>query len=361
LRKALLTFHRWAGLVAGVAIFVIAVTGCALVFEDDIDRLLNRELTVVEPGPRTLTHQTALDAVRSAYPAETPNGIVLPGEPLHALVINLTDGRSVAVDQYRGQVLGARGKLGGFARFLRRLHKTLLAGAMGQKIVGSLTLLTLLLAVSGVILWWPRWILVLKSSRSWRRANFDLHNLIGFYSAVFLVVMCVSGVMITFADVIDPLILELDSAAPPEPLRRAPQVSAGATEIGPDEAVRLAGAVLPGAFVRRVSLPRPGSDVYQLGMNFPEDRTPGGRSRVILDRYGGRVLEVENARTARLGRKLLNLKRPIHTGEVLGAPTQVLAFLVSLSLTAQVITGFLIWWRPGRLPSPARLRRAARP
>ncbi len=188
--------------------------------------------------------------------------------------------------------------------------------------------------------------------------NFDLHNLIGFYSAAFLVVMCVSGVMITFADVIDPLILQLDASTPPEPRGRASQ--AAATEIGPDEAVRLAGAVLPGAFVRRVGLPRPGSDVYQLGVSFPEDRTPGGRSRVVLDRYGGRVLEVENTRTARLGRKLLNLKRPIHTGEVLGVPTQALAFLVSLSLAAQVVTGFLIWWRPGRLPFPAGLRRAGR-
>ena len=356
MRQTLLKIHRWGGLAAGLAIFVIAISGCALVFEDDIDRLLNPDLTVVAPGPSTVSLQAVVEAVRSAYPSEVLTGIVLPKEPHHALVINLQSGQSVSFDQYAGRLLGARERLGGFARLLRRLHKTLLAGSTGQKIVGCLALLTLLMAVSGVILWWPRRILALRSSPSWRRVNFDLHNVLGLYSAAFLVVMCVSGVMITFADVVDPLVLRLDEASTREAVSPAPNVPDGGALIGPDEAVKLGRAALPGAFIRRVGLPRPGTASYLLGVGFPEDRTPGGRSRVTLDQYNGQVLEVQDARTAPLGRKILDLKRSIHTGDVFGAPSRALAFVVSLMLAGQVVTGLLVWWRPGKLGAAARIR-----
>jgi len=89
---------------------------------------------------------------------------------------------------------------------------------------------------------------------------------------------------------------------------------------------------------------------------FPEDRTPGGRSFVALDQYRGDVLDMESSRTAELGTKILNYKRPVHTGEVFGAPSLALAFLTSFMLAGQVVTGFLIWWKPGRrsLGSPRR-------
>jgi uncharacterized iron-regulated membrane protein len=344
----LLKLHRWAGLVAGLVIFVIAITGCALVFEEDIDRLLNRGLTVVRPGPPAVSLQSAVEAVRAAYPAETPTGIVLPHDAHHALVVVLENDQAVSVDQYRGRVLGSRDRLGGFARFLRRLHKTLLAGETGQTIVGILTLLTLLMAISGMILWWPRRILGVKRGRSWRRVNFDLHNVLGLYSAAFLAVMCVTGVMITFPGVTDPLVLRLNSAPPRKAAPAASRVLEGESPIGPDEALRLGRAALPGAFVARLSLPPAGTAVYRLGLMFPEDRTPGGRSFVALDQYSGEVVQVQSSRTAELGTKILNLKRPIHTGDVLGAPTRALAFVVSLMLAGQVVTGFLIWWKPGR-------------
>jgi uncharacterized iron-regulated membrane protein len=188
--------------------------------------------------------------------------------------------------------------------------------------------------------------------------NFDLHNVLGLYSAAFLVVMCVSGIMITFADTIDPLVLRLGTAPPPDPALLASKVAEGADPIGPDKAAQLGRAALPGAFVRRVSLPPPGTAAYHLGMQFPEDRTPGGRSRVVVDQYSGQALEVRSSRTAPLGAKIIDLKRSLHTGDVFGAPSRALAFVVSLMLAGQVVTGFLIWWKPGKFAAASRSRRS---
>jgi uncharacterized iron-regulated membrane protein len=78
-------------------------------------------------------------------------------------------------------------------------------------------------------------------------------------------------------------------------------------------------------------------------MKYPEDRTPGGRSRVALDQHSGRVLAVINTRTAPTGSRLVNIKRSAHTGDIFGAATRALYFVTCLMLAGQVLTGFFIW------------------
>src|SRR5205814_3192884 len=98
-----------------------------------------------------------------------------------------------------------------------------------------------------------------------------------------------------------------------------------------------------GAFASNVGIPAAPTAVFRILMKFPEDRTPAGRSRVYLDQFTGAVLLVENTRTAPLGTRIVNLKRSAHTGDIFGAPTQTLYFLVSLGIALQAITGALIW------------------
>ena len=87
-----------------------------------------------------------------------------------------------------------------------------------------------------------------------------------------------------------------------------------------------------------------------VAMRFPEDHTPGGRIRVFLDRYSGAVLGVQSTREAPLGTRIDNLKRSLHTGDVLGRPTEIMWLLATLVLVSQVVTGALMWWnaRGGR-------------
>jgi len=137
---------------------------------------------------------------------------------------------------------------------------------------------------------------------------------------------------------------------------------AGATRISIDRAIAIAEDALPGAFASNVGLPAGSKGVFRIFKKFPEDRTPAGRSRVVLDQFSGAVLQVENTRTAPLGTRILNLKRSAHTGDIFGAPTQALYFLVSLGIALQAMSGALIWWNGKRregtpLPRPLRCLR----
>ena len=131
-------------------------------------------------------------------------------------------------------------------------------------VIAVFSMAMLLLAFSRLVLWRPRRILPIGSPASWKRANFNLHNVLGFYSSLVMLAITLSGVLMS-----------------------------------------------------------------------------------------GRVLLVENTRTAPLGTRILNLKRSAHTGDIFGAPTQALYFLVSLGIAGQAITGTFIWWN-GRTPSRRR-------
>jgi uncharacterized iron-regulated membrane protein len=206
------------------------------------------------------------------------------------------------------------------------------------------------LSLTGLILWWPRKILRVGSASSWKRTNFDLHNVLGFYSSLVMLFITLSGVLIAFENVTDPLVRRLNPSAAEAPTPQSTPV-AGGTRIPIDRAIAIAEEALPGAFASSVGMPNGPKAVYRILKKFPEDRTPAGRSRVYVDQFSGKILLVENTRTAPLGTRILNLKRSAHTGDILGAPTQALYFIVSLGIALQAITGALIWFngrtRPG--------------
>ena len=93
-----------------------------------------------------------------------------------------------------------------------------------------------------------------------------------------------------------------------------------------------------------INVPGPKTS-YRVAFRYPEDRTPGGRSRVYVNQYDGSVLQVESARTTAAGTRLVILNRAIHTGDLFGLPTKALMSLASLAVVAQALTGLMMWWR----------------
>jgi uncharacterized iron-regulated membrane protein len=82
-------------------------------------------------------------------------------------------------------------------------------------------------------------------------------------------------------------------------------------------------------------------------MKFPEDHL--GRTHVILDRYTGDVLRFDNTRAMPVPLKYARLwNQEIHTGDIFGWPTRILACIFSLAVAALAVTGPWIWWNRNR-------------
>ena len=76
--------------------------------------------------------------------------------------------------------------------------------------------------------------------------------------------------------------------------------------------------------------------------------TPGGRSRVYIDPYSGRVLQAESSRTTAAGTRLVNLNRALHAGDIFGTPSKAAMSMASLAIVAQLFSGLVMWWKRSR-------------
>ena len=347
IRTLWLKAHLWVGLTIALPLIVVALSGAVLVFEDALDRALNPAVSFVTPGEHMLPLDELMARAKAAFPDAQLNAFSLPESPGLALQISASakpqGAFAIALDQYTGQVLGTRSGPG-LARQIHLLHTRLFAGEVGEWIVGTITFLTLFMAIAGMVLWWPRKILTVKTTASGRRINFDLHNVFGFYASAVFFFIALTGLMIAFERWTDPIFLKLNEAPVP-PLARESTVIPGAHPLSADALARAAEAALPGAFVRNLGIPNGGKNSIVAFMKFPEDRTPAGRSRVVLDQYSGQVLTLISTRTAPAGTRVINLKRSAHTGDIFGAATRALYFVTCLMLAGQVVTGFFIWWK----------------
>jgi uncharacterized iron-regulated membrane protein len=78
------------------------------------------------------------------------------------------------------------------------LHDDLLAGDTGRRVNGFGALLLVLLSLTGIVVWWPgirRWRRSLTVHRNvgWRRFNWDLHSMVGFWMFGFIAMFAFSG------------------------------------------------------------------------------------------------------------------------------------------------------------------------
>lgn len=347
-RGVWLALHRWIGLVCALLVVVMGATGAALVFENDIDRALNPATSYVTPGVQPLPLARLLALANAAQPGDPVAAIHLADAPDQSYELSARRRHSIFINQYTGNILGTRDREHSLARIVHLVHTRLDAGSAGEHVNALATVGLLALSISGLVLWWPRKTLRVRTGGSWKRTTLDLHHVIGFCSSAVIFVITLSAAMIAFEGLTDPLVLRLNAAPEVDTGRLKSIPEPGLTPVLPDEALATARAILPGAAVTNVGLPSGPSGIYRLLMKFPEDRTPAGRSRVYIDQYTGSVLAVESTRTAQLGRRILNLKRSLHTGDIFGAPTRAIYFIVALAIVVQAMTGILTWWSSSR-------------
>lgn len=347
MRKSLIVIHRWTALVVGIILLGTAASGAALVFEGAIDRATHPSQWHVVPSGAPLSLDTIVARVAAKRPDSKIAAISPSSVPDRAWTIS-AGGLTVFVNPYTGEITGTRTPVesqGTLSRRLHVFHVELFAGKIGRTIVGVATAVALFLVLSGMILWWPDKLIRISTTASWKRINFDLHHALGILAALILIVITASGLVIHY-DALTNAIRSLD-AAPPAPAPKQPAAPENASVQSFDALASAARGALPGADIMFISN---GSDKSSatIAMRFPEDHTPGGRSRVFVDRYSGGVLGALSTREAQLGTRIDNLKRSLHTGDVLGKPTEALWLLAALVLASQVITGFLMWWNARR-------------
>jgi uncharacterized iron-regulated membrane protein len=355
MRRVILQLHLIVALVGGIFIVTLGLTGSIMAFEPELSRLQHWRIAHVTPHGTPLTLEEIDNALRRASPNRDISGYVLSDRPDLSYQV-MIERQLVYVDQYSGQVLGTINEGMDFLGFVHQFHLRLAlldkGREFGETTVRWSALAALFLLISGVYLWWPSKRFGIGGGARTAKFWFDLHNSFGIVSLVFVLLLVLTGLVISFEAQTTPFLYRISHSQPPRWPRLQVAPVPGRTPIRPDQALATARATAPGATPFLVTVPH-GNQVYQIFLRYPEDRTPGGRTRIAVDPYSGNMLMVIDSRRAPAGYRLVNLNRALHTGDVLGIPSKIVVSLASLIMPFQLLTGLVMWTKRRRTESKA--------
>ena len=387
IRSAMFQIHMWVGLILGVLLVMISLSGSILVYDDKLAELFNAAPQATTAGmrmPLTMIADRAREAAGDAGRGQVQ--IVLPQEPLDAAIVRFTrpagggegmrgmarsegarpagppgqgGGIQVYVDPVSGEVLGTRkpGLPPAFA-FLHQLHGSLALGRdFGRPLVGWMGVAMLALGLSGLILWWPKrgqwkYAFKVRATATGLRFHRELHAATGIWSFGVFMAVSFSGVAITFPQTIRSMVtLGAPAPKPAFDLRQGPKVEPveNVRRLGADHALVIAQKAMPGMEVRSVTVPARPTQALSVAMASRFGTT----ATVYINPYTGAVIGARDPANAGGADSFMALQRPMHDGQGnLGPIWEFLVFLSGLAPLLFVITGTIMWLkkRKRRIP-----------
>ena len=395
LKRTLKILHRWVGLITGVLVFIISITGAIFVFEREISGLWHRNLLQVEPAAQPMKSASALlDIGSKALGSDTEPSWIEGFGPDRAVEVHAYHWKDSAqglwywdamqvwkaayLNPYTGEVLGTLDHRFAFFPIVRQIHQNfLLRYEIGHRVVGITVLVFLGMLLTGFALWWPRNRVALrqrlqvawKSGR--RRLHFDLHAVAGIYVSPLALIIAATGLVWSF-EWWGAGMNFLISGKTGDPWAEDPVVAStppAADGMRPQDRAGIQGTTpLDLAFSEVMRRSRPGGNYW---VSFPEDSTgvleaayqepvKSGWvtwSGLKFDAYSGEILYAELFADKDIRKKFRHSLYDIHVGSIYGWPTQILALLASLLCAGLPVTGFLMW----RGRQSQRNRRGPRP
>ncbi len=363
-RQLWLNLHRYFGLIGGLALSLIGLSGSVLVVDHWLDERLNPEqLLIAEPLAKMARHAVPLSEIVTATQQVFPGTAlqISVRAPRHAnglyrvLVYTRSEtGRRVikelSIDPLSGEVVSTRLWGAYLMSWLYNFHHTLLLAEPGEYLVALLGLGLVFVCLSGLYLCWPR------NTRAWReqfkvswgasrlRLWRDLHCSGGGIVSGFCTLLAITGIYLLFPAVLTVPIQWLTDT--PRPAAVLTSVDRGGLPFDVDEVVASALRLYPQARFKRLRIPSASNGVYRVRLTTTGDPcVSAGCSLVWLDQYTGRVLLAQSHGEAPFWRRTLNWFFPLHSGEVFGMVGRSVVALSGITVCLLCWSGFYLWWR----------------
>lgn len=208
MRKLFKKLHKWLSIPVGIIISITCLTGAILVFQTEILELCYPSRYFVEEvKSEVISLDKLIPMVNSQIEGENVvSAVKISSDPERTYAMTLQEGfrESVFVNQYTGEITGYhKTRESGFWTVMS-LHRWLMDSTrtVGKYIVGICTLLFVFILISGFILWVPRKMnksrFKIQFKKGRRRLMFDLHNVLGAYTCLVLLICALSGLMWSF-------------------------------------------------------------------------------------------------------------------------------------------------------------------
>jgi uncharacterized iron-regulated membrane protein len=362
--------HLWLGLFSGIVVFIVSITGCFYAFQQEIKDTMEPWRFVDARDEAFVPPSQLLDTARVHMPGMEPTGITYSNKEGAAAVGYHTFGEKeefsvIFMDPYTAEPIKSMQTVGNgefdFFRFIIDGHRALwLPYSIGRPIVGIATLIFLVMLISGLIMWWPKkWnknaykkSFSIKWNARFKRVNYDLHNVLGFYSLVFAFIIAVTGLVWSFEWFEDTLYY-VTSGGESHPGHHHPHSDISQAALVENESI----PVLDRAWYKVVAqepdaqgmyltpTPEDPEDAIEI-IAYQDNGTWYNRNEYYFDQYTLERYRVQGDvyEEAGFADQLMMLNYDIHVGAVWGLAGKILAFLISLVSASLPVTGFLVWW-----------------
>lgn len=350
--------HLWLGMLSGLIVFVVAITGAIYTFQDEIkDVLFSYRKVAVQHQPFLPPSQLYAIA-KKVYPEGSIARIVSfnEGRSSWVLVKSGKDYFYVYLNPYTGTVLHKENLRSDFFMIVQFTHMyLLLPKEIGKPIVGYAVLVFVVMIITGLILWWPRrkahrrQRFAIKWNGRWRRVNYDLHNVLGFYVFSIALILAVTGLSMSFTWVKESLYTAANMGKQYVTEKKEDIVSDTVTvkKYSLTESIDFTYKKVkqhsPKAQMILVNVPAKKEGTITITA-YKKQLHYYHRDNYYFDQYTTSLLTSMPHSAKSAGLKLNDMNYDLHTGQILGFFGKIIAFLSSLIIASMPVTGFLIWW-----------------
>lgn len=360
LRDCLFWMHLSAGSTAGLIILIMSVTGTLLAFERQIvDSAEKKVRTVMVPSQdvKRVDLEIMTNTVRAANPQAKITAVTINSNANSSVYFSFSREGGVYVNPYSGERLGGASKIRDAMHTIEDWHRWLGSREKGRPVTGACNLAFFVLAVTGFYLWWPRqWSLdVLKNitlfnpNVTGKARNWNWHNVIGFWCAPFLIIITLTGAVMSYPWA-NNLLYRMTGNEPPPVQNRAPGKTENKNEVVKEKSFEMDLSVLDKLFIK-AQAQAPGW--ASINIRFPQkldapvvvniqEKNSGylnPRSQLTLDASTADVVKWEPFSEQNSGRKMRFWARYLHTGEAGGFWGQAIGFVACIGGTFLVWTG----------------------
>jgi uncharacterized iron-regulated membrane protein len=364
-----IVMHRWIGIIAGLPIALIGLSGSLILLAPLLLTLQHGDL--LERGaatsPQAATPDSWVAAVRAAntdkleiIAVSAPNSSPIAADT--ALVIGHThegaegeNHRVFSINPDTGKLKGYYDYETSYAFIPTAIHTSLMIPMIGFDIVAITGVILLISSATGVYLWWPR-------PKNWKAAFrfkmssqglarwFSLHNFIGLYSAAAIFILSATGVWILAPEWVEPAVKIAT------PLRGAPLASlisrkgSCPTPTTVETALNMAIAHSPKSKLAYLLSPEEGRDFFEINLSKADNwNVRDGDTTVYIDPVCAKIVDVIDGDKLSAGESLRRATMPMHNGQIFGTVGQVLVFFAGLALPVMYVSGLILWWRRRKL------------
>jgi len=349
LKSVFRLLHLWLGLSSGLVVFIVATTGCIYAFEEEIRSVIHRDVLEVQPGSSRLSLEQMTAAVKESNPKQKIKNIRVYSDASRSVEINLKNNTGVYVDPYTGKVLGSIDRESEFLAVVLKIHRSLYLGEPGKIITGVSAFIFLFMLISGIILWWPgrrqklKQKFTLARNAGWRRLNYDLHSVLGFYASWIIVFTVLTGLVWSFKWM-ESGMYSLAGSVKESPVKVRSALPSEGKKISMDAVLQAGLAQASGPSKEQmIFLPEDSTGAVRMNIRYVKEGFFTKQDQFFFDQYTGKLLKEQLFENSSAGDKLKATNYNIHTGKVLGLPGQLLVFFAALISASLPITGFMFW------------------